>query len=62
VVHDHDPDVAIQVALAKAAQTEAGPIVSSRASSGPVPAVKAICWAVWAALDDRFQVAVPAIW
>jgi hypothetical protein len=62
LAHDHDPEVAVQVALGKAANTEVGPVISARASSGPVPAVKAICWAVWAALDDRFQVAVPAIW
>jgi hypothetical protein len=62
LAHDHDPEVANQVAVAKASQTEVGPVISARASSAPIPAVKAIAWAVWAAQDARFEVAVPAIW
>jgi hypothetical protein len=62
IAHDHDAEVAVQIAVAKASSTEVGPVISARASSAPIPAVKAIAWACWAALDARFEVAVPAIW
>jgi len=62
LLHDHDPRTLLEVAGAKVLDTEAGPVLSARRSSVPIPAIKAATWAAWAAYDGRFTVVEPQIW
>jgi hypothetical protein len=60
--HDHDPGMLREVENAKVSHVEAGPVLSARRSDGPIPTVKAVCWAAWAALDGRFAPVRARIW
>jgi hypothetical protein len=62
LAHDHDPGMLREVENAKVGHTEAGPVLSARRSDVPIPTVKAVCWAAWAALDGRFAPVKAAIW
>jgi hypothetical protein len=62
LVHDHDPGMVREVETARVSITEAGPVVSARRSEGPVPTVKAACWASWAVVDGRFAAVSAEIW
>ena len=62
VAHDHDTTTLHEVELARVLVTETGPLLSARRSEGPVPTVKAITWASWAAFDGRFAPVEGEIW
>jgi hypothetical protein len=62
LVHDHDDPVGRQVAAARTSVGEQGPVLSARRSAGPIPAPKAVCWAVFGQLDGGYMPVRPQIW
>jgi hypothetical protein len=60
--HDHDTTTLHEVELARTTPTEGGELLSARRSEGPVPTVKAVMWAAWAAFDGRFAPVEGEIW
>jgi hypothetical protein len=63
LAHDHQPEVAEEVAGAKVIRTEAGILLSARASVDSVAILKAVVWASWACLrPDDYTAATAAIW
>ncbi len=57
--HDGGEAVSRQAAWAKLSRTEAGDVLSSKASAGPIPILKSAVWVVWTLLDSSEE---PEIW
>jgi hypothetical protein len=61
VRHDHNPMTSEQVANARVAEVETGPMLSQRRSPGPIPIVKALAWAIEGVGTGRVPMEAPAI-
>jgi hypothetical protein len=57
-----DPVLDAEVAAAKVAELEGGSMLSAKRSQGPVPTLKALCWAVWAVECGVFNAEAPQVW
>jgi len=55
--HDHNPTLLSEALGARVTEVESGMVLSAKRSTGPVPTLKALCWAVWAVDSGKFQVA-----
>jgi hypothetical protein len=62
VAHNHDFEVGSQFRSARVSRTEYGDLLSAKASVGPIPAVKAVAWAVHGVVSGVVPAEAAAIW
>jgi len=55
--HDHNAMLMQEALAARVTEVESGMVLSARRSVGPVPTLKALCWATWAVDSGKFQIA-----
>jgi len=59
--HDHSEGLLAEVAHARVTAVETGDLLSAKRSTGPIPRLKAACWAAWGAATGIADVEAPAI-
>ena len=52
--HDHNPQLMAEALGARISEVETGVLLSAKRSVGPIPILKALCWAVWALESGQF--------